>query len=71
MFQIYTMKIFTIILILIAVGLIGFNLTLLDFEEPFEGNSLVALIGIVASFCAVFILLIFRMSKKIEEQLKN
>lgn len=71
MFQIYTMKIFTIILILIAVGLIGFNLTLLDFEKPFEGNSLVALIGIVASFCAVFILLIFRMSKKIEEQLKN
>ncbi|HLP64311.1 hypothetical protein [Flavobacterium sp.] len=65
------MKIFTIILILIAVGLIGFNLTLLDFEKPFEGNSLVALIGIVASFCAVFILLIFRMSKKIEEQLKN
>ncbi len=69
--QIYTMKIFTIILILIAVGLIGFNFTLLDFEKPFEGNSLVALIGIVASFCAVFILLIFRMSKKIEDQLKN
>jgi hypothetical protein len=65
------MKIFTIILILIAVGLIGFNLTLLDFEKPFEGNSLVALIGIVASFCAVFILLIFRMSKRIEDQLKN
>jgi len=65
------MKIFTIILILIAVALIVFNFTLLDFEKPFEGNSLVALIGIVASFCAVFILLIFRMSKKIEDQLKN
>ncbi|MBN8640564.1 MAG: hypothetical protein J0L86_02030 [Flavobacteriales bacterium] len=65
------MKIFTIILILIAVALIVFNFTLLDFENPFEGNSLVALIGIVASFCAVFILLIFRMSKKIEDQLKN
>ncbi|MBL7886498.1 MAG: hypothetical protein JNJ52_07100 [Flavobacterium sp.] len=65
------MKVFTTILILIAVGLIIFNLTLLDFEKPFEGNSLVALIGIVASFCAVFILLIFRMSKKIEDQLKK
>jgi hypothetical protein len=65
------MKIFTIILILVAVALIIFNFTLLDFEKPFEGNSLVALIGIVASFCAVFILLIFRMSKKIEDQLKN
>lgn len=65
------MKVFTTVLILIAVGLIIFNLTLLDFEKPFEGNSLVALIGIVASFCAVFILLIFRMSKKIVEQTKN
>lgn len=65
------MKIFTTILILIAVALIIFNFTLLDFEKPFEGNSLVALIGIVASFCAVFILLIFRMSKKIDEQLKH
>lgn len=65
------MKVFTTVLILIAVGLIIFNLTLLDFDKPFEGNSLVALIGIVASFCAVFILLIFRMSKKIEDQLKK
>jgi hypothetical protein len=65
------MKLFTTILIFIAVGLIIFNLTLLDFEKPLEGNSGVALIGIVASFCAVFILLIFRMSKKIEEKLKE
>jgi hypothetical protein len=65
------MKVFSTILIFIAVALIIFNLTLLDFDQPFEGNSLVALIGIIASFCAVFILLIFRMSKKIEEKLKN
>lgn len=65
------MKIFTTILIFIAVALIVFNVTLLDFNKPFEGNSMVALIGIVAAFCAVFILLIFKMSKKIEEKLKN
>jgi hypothetical protein len=29
------------------------------------------LIGIVASFCAVLILLIFRMSKKIQEKIKH
>jgi hypothetical protein len=29
------------------------------------------LVGIAAAFCAVFILLIFKMSKKIEEKLKN
>ncbi|WP_298397730.1 hypothetical protein [Flavobacterium sp.] len=65
------MKIFTTILILVATGLIGFNITLLDFEKPFEGDSMIALVGIAAAFCAVFILLIFKMSKKIEEKLKN
>ena len=65
------MKIFTTILIILAVGLIVFNITLLDFQNPFEGDSLIALVGIAAAFCAVFILLIFKMSKKIEEKLKN
>lgn len=65
------MKIFTSILMIIAFGLVIFNLTLLDFEKPLEGNSMIALIGIAASLCAIFILLIFRMSKKIEEKLKN
>lgn len=65
------MKIFTTILIVLAIALIIFNVTQLDFKHPFEGNSMIALIGIVASFCAVFILLIFKMSKKIEEKLKN
>ena len=65
------MKIFTNILLFIAIVLIIVNVFLLDFKKPFEGNSMVALIGVVASFCAVFILLIFRMSKKIEEKLKH
>ncbi len=65
------MKIFTTILIFLALALIVFNITLLDFKNPFEGDSFVALVGVIASFCAVFILLIFKMSKKIEEKLKN
>lgn len=65
------MKIFTSTLVVIALALIIFNITLLDFDHLFEGNSIVALIGIAASFCAVFILLIFRMSKLIEEKTKN
>jgi hypothetical protein len=67
----YFMKIFTNILLFIAIALIIVNIFLLDFNKPFEGNSMIALIGIAASFCAVLILLIFRMSKKIEEKLKN
>lgn len=65
------MKIFTNILLFIAIALIIVNVFLIDFQKPLEGNSMIALIGIVASFCAVLILLIFRMSKKIEEKLKN
>ncbi len=62
------MKIFTNTLVFLALTLILFNITLLDFKNPFQGDSVVAFIGIVASFCAVLILLIFRMSKKIEEK---
>ena len=65
------MKIFTSILVVLALALIVFNVTLLDFDHLFEGNSVIALIGIAASFCAVLILLIFRMSKMIQERTKN
>lgn len=65
------MKIFTTILIFLAIALIIFNITLLDFSEPFKGNSAVALIGVAASLCAVLILIIFRVSKKIEEKVNE
>jgi hypothetical protein len=65
------MKIFTTLLIIVAIALIIFNITILDFNNPLEGDSFVALVGVIASFCAVFILLIFKMSKKIEQKLKN
>ena len=65
------MKVFTNILVVLALGLIGFNITLLDFKNPFEGNSMVAFIGIAASICAVLILLIFKMSKNIEEKMND
>lgn len=65
------MKIFINILVLLAVALIVFNITMLDFKDPFQGDSAVAFIGIAASFCAVLILLIFKMSKKIEEKMND
>lgn len=65
------MKIFTIILILLALALIIFNITMLDFNNIFKGDSLVGLIGITASICAVLILLIFRMSKAIQDKTGN
>ena len=65
------MKIFTGILVFLALALVIFNATLIDLKNPLEGDSVVALIGIAASFCAVLILLIFRMSKKIEEKMND
>jgi len=65
------MKIFTSILVALALGLIIFNITLVDFKHPFEGNSMIAFIGIAASICAVLILLIFKMSKNIAEKMND
>jgi hypothetical protein len=44
---------------------------MLDFDNLFKGSSLVGLIGITASICAVLILIIFRMSKAIEDKTQN
>jgi tetrahydromethanopterin S-methyltransferase subunit E len=65
------MKIFTNLLVALALGLIVFNISLLDFNHLFDGNSMVAFIGIAASICAVLILLIFKMSKKIEDKMND
>lgn len=65
------MKIFTTILIVLALALAIFNLTQINFDKPFEGDSMVALIGTAASLCAILILVIFKMSKKIEDNLKK
>jgi uncharacterized membrane protein len=65
------MKIFTFITIFLAIGLIIFNATLLDFNNLLQGESLIALIGIIAILCAILVLLIYRLSKSIEEKLKN
>ena len=65
------MKIFSYVAIAIAVLLCIYNATKLDFENLLDGDSLIALISIVASFCVIMILLIFMTSKKIEEKIKN
>lgn len=62
---------FVIILILLALGLVAYNLTLVDFNNPLQGDSTIALIGIVASLCAIILLLIFTTSKKIDKKLKE
>ena len=65
------MKIITIILSLIALALIIFNVTQLNFSRLFEGESIVALITIVLSLCAILLLQILRISKRIEKLSKQ
>lgn len=65
------MKIFTYIFISISVLLILLNLTQIDINKPFEGNSSVALIGVVATLCAIILVVILKMAKTIEEKTKN
>ncbi|EGV43784.1 hypothetical protein BZARG_1221 [Bizionia argentinensis JUB59] len=65
------MKIFTLILSLIAIVLIGFNVTQIDFSAPFADKSMVAIITIIASLCALTLLQILMVSKKIQQKSKS
>jgi uncharacterized integral membrane protein len=65
------MKIFTIILSVLAIILIGFNATKIDLNDPFSGESALALITILAALCAIILLQILRISKRIEAQVKK
>jgi len=65
------MKIFSYVIIVVSLALIIFNFTKVDFEHPFEGDSTVALIGVVCGLCAIFLMVIFRMSKMVDEKTKE
>ena len=65
------MKILTYILSIIALGLIIFNFTKVDFNAPFEDKSIVAVITIVASLCVILMMTILRVSKRIEQKVKE
>ena len=64
------MKIAIYIFIALALALIVFNATKLDFGGLFEGDSLVALISILASACVIVLMLILLASQKIKKQKK-
>ena len=65
------MKILITILSVIAVGLVIFNTTKINFDQPFQGDSLVAIMTILAALCAILLLQILRISRKIEKQVKQ
>ncbi|MCA0131058.1 hypothetical protein [Winogradskyella alexanderae] len=60
------MKILTTVLTIIAIVLIIFNATKIDFNAPFKDESYTAVLTVIAGLCAVILLQILRLSKKIE-----
>ncbi|KJD31749.1 hypothetical protein PK35_13440 [Tamlana nanhaiensis] len=65
------MKIFTYVISILALGLVIFNITKVDVDAPFTGESMIALITIVAGLCAILLMTILRISKQIEKKVKE
>ena len=65
------MKISIIIISILGFGLAIFNFTKVNFDAPFEGESMTALITVVASLCVVLMTLILMVSKNIEQKVKG
>ena len=65
------MRTFTYILSIIALALIAFNVSKLDCDNVFEGESMVAVITIVSGLCAIILLTIIRISRRIDRKLRN
>ena len=65
------MKIVLRIMMILALGMMVFNTTLIDWDAPTEGDSLVAIIGILASGSALLLLWILLLSLKISAQQKG
>lgn len=59
------MKTFLRIMAVLALGMMIFNATMIDWDMPTEGDSLVAIIGILASGSALLLIWILLLSLKI------
>ncbi|MGB7786073.1 MAG: hypothetical protein WBL27_08240 [Salinimicrobium sp.] len=62
------MKAFIYTLIVVALALIAYNFTFLDFDSISSGDSGTALIGILASSIVVVLMVILLMSRAIAEK---
>ncbi|GAA0872903.1 hypothetical protein GCM10009117_20500 [Gangjinia marincola] len=65
------MKIFTYILIGVAAALMIYNLTLVNYTDFFAEDSKIALIGVISCLCAIVLMTILLVSKKIAAKSKG
>jgi hypothetical protein len=59
----------TVVLIILALALIAYNVTIIDFSEPLGEESIIAVIGVVAALCAIVLLLILLTSTNIQKKI--
>lgn len=65
------MKILIYIMIACAAGLVIYNITKLDFNHLFAGDSFVASVGVLTGLCAILALGILLISKSIATKVKK
>ncbi len=56
---------------ILALLMAVFNATKIDYDAPLQGDSSVAVIGVLASTCAFLLLFILLLSKKIAEKVNK
>jgi uncharacterized integral membrane protein len=57
----------TNIITVIALLIVIYNITIVDLENPFVDQSIIAIIAIVSGLCCIMIMRILRISKKIQQ----
>ena len=65
------MKIATYIISVIALIICVINITKINLESPLEGDSFTATVCALTAGCAILIVNIIRLSKKIDKKTKN
>ena len=65
------MKLFIYIILALASGLLIYNTTLIDPQNPLKGESNTALIGVMAALSVILLVTILLISKKIDAKSKK
>ena len=65
------MKIFMKILMGLSLGMVIFNATQVNWDDPFSDKSSIAVIGIMAALCAFLLLILLIISIKISKKINR
>jgi len=65
------MKIMIRILMALSLGMVIFNATQVNWQDPLAEKSSIAVIGIMAALCAFLLLLLLTISKKISKKINR